>query len=246
MGGLPAGIIPYAWYDADAQTESDNTEIVTLVDQSGNARDFARFTAQGPLLKHAVLNSKKVIQTYENTSGGTLGTRMTIANTFLESVSAASFFMVKTTHQDPPETGDYDGAPLGQIENHGGATHMPYGDGNVYTGFCSTTRRSFNPTPSLTAWHIWAEHSASNDWAAWMNGATVYTDATNTVDSGTDTRVFGGGGASNWWGQVAEFLFFDSVLPTSDRQKVEGYLAHKWGLTSVLDAAHPYKTTPPT
>jgi hypothetical protein len=35
-------------------------------------------------------------------------------------------------------------------------------------------------------------------------------------------------------------------LPTADtRQKIEGYLAHKWGLTASLPADHPYKSAAP-
>jgi hypothetical protein len=35
-------------------------------------------------------------------------------------------------------------------------------------------------------------------------------------------------------------------LSLSERQKVQGYLAHKWGLTANLPADHPYKSTAPT
>ena len=49
-------------------------------------------------------------------------------------------------------------------------------------------------------------------------------------------------------------MFFGKIyeiieIPTTDlatRQLVEGYLAHKWGLTINLPSDHPYKTTPPT
>ena len=35
------------------------------------------------------------------------------------------------------------------------------------------------------------------------------------------------------------------MLPDdTDRQKVEGYLAWKWGLQASLDASHPYKDAP--
>jgi hypothetical protein len=33
--------------------------------------------------------------------------------------------------------------------------------------------------------------------------------------------------------------------PASEEQKVEGYLAHKWGATAGLDANHPYKNVAP-
>jgi len=43
-------------------------------------------------------------------------------------------------------------------------------------------------------------------------------------------------------GFVAEVLFFSDLTET---QKVEGYLAHKWGLTASLPTSHPYKTSEP-
>lgn len=43
---------------------------------------------------------------------------------------------------------------------------------------------------------------------------------------------------------VGEIIICDA-LTVSDRQKIEGYLAHKWGLTANLPAGHPYKTIPP-
>ena len=41
-------------------------------------------------------------------------------------------------------------------------------------------------------------------------------------------------------------IILDGVPSTSDRQRVEGYLAHKWLLTGSLPADHPYKSTAPT
>ena len=37
-----------------------------------------------------------------------------------------------------------------------------------------------------------------------------------------------------------------SSLSDADRQRIEGYLAHKWGLTGDLASGHPYKTAAPT
>jgi hypothetical protein len=40
-------------------------------------------------------------------------------------------------------------------------------------------------------------------------------------------------------GYINEMIMFNSVLSISDRQKVEGYLAQKWGLTASLPPGHP-------
>ena len=48
-----------------------------------------------------------------------------------------------------------------------------------------------------------------------------------------------------WVGKIGEILTFDTVLSNSDRQKVEGYLAHKWGFQDKLPNDHIYKTSEP-
>jgi hypothetical protein len=40
-------------------------------------------------------------------------------------------------------------------------------------------------------------------------------------------------------------MIFSSALSTADRQTVEGYLAWKWGLQSLLPGGHPYAPKPP-
>ena len=45
---------------------------------------------------------------------------------------------------------------------------------------------------------------------------------------------------------IGEVIVCNADLSTEDRQKLEGYLAWKWGLESNLPVGHPYKTTPPT
>jgi hypothetical protein len=45
-------------------------------------------------------------------------------------------------------------------------------------------------------------------------------------------------------GKVAEVIIYESPS-NSQRQQVEGYLAHKWGITGNLNGSHPYKTNVP-
>ena len=57
-------------------------------------------------------------------------------------------------------------------------------------------------------------------------------------DRGFSSRTFKG--------NLNEIVIVEGYLSTDDRQKMEGYLAHKWGTTGSLPAGHPYKTDPPT
>ena len=47
-------------------------------------------------------------------------------------------------------------------------------------------------------------------------------------------------------GDMSELVFVSGTLSDTDRQKLEGYLAWKWGLETNLPADHPYKSAPPT
>ena len=50
----------------------------------------------------------------------------------------------------------------------------------------------------------------------------------------------------NWSGDLGELLIFKSALSDADISKIEGYLAHKWGLLSAFPHSHPYKLGAPT
>jgi hypothetical protein len=57
------------------------------------------------------------------------------------------------------------------------------------------------------------------------------------------------GGSQQWRGPMCELVMMVNVLGTSDREKLEGYLAHKWqgaGASNNLPAGHPYKAAAPT
>lgn len=68
----------------------------------------------------------------------------------------------------------------------------------------------------------------------------------NTVSGAGDTAVGAqGGGVELLTGYIAEIVVTQSVPSTNTRQQLEGYLAHKWGLTANLPNAHPFKVSPP-
>jgi hypothetical protein len=46
--------------------------------------------------------------------------------------------------------------------------------------------------------------------------------------------------------RIAEIVMTSSSVSANTRQRIDGYLAHKWGLTANLSNVHPYKTVGPT
>ena len=72
-----------------------------------------------------------------------------------------------------------------------------------------------------------------------VTGFTPVTEASIKIG----VNGFASGGYLN--GTISEVLIYNSVLSTTDRQKVEGYLAWKWSIQSSLPINHPYYNASP-
>lgn len=75
--------------------------------------------------------------------------------------------------------------------------------------------------------------------------------ASNGVQNGsatvTNTLFLNGRNNTNtlsYPAYVAELIIYNNALNTFGRQQIEGYLAWKWGVTSLLPSSHPYKSAP--
>ena len=80
-----------------------------------------------------------------------------------------------------------------------------------------------------------------------LNGTTV--GSLNTGNFSLSNGIYLGtnyqANADFLGGELAEFIIIDATLSSSEQQSIEGYLAHKWGLTGNLPATHPYKSSKP-
>jgi len=95
----------------------------------------------------------------------------------------------------------------------------------------------------------------SNGGAVTLDLASLITTSTNTAPSSIGYTVDSNFsiGAARASGNLiyspaikfAEVIVSSTLLSTDNRQRMEGYLAHKWGLTANLPANHPYKTAAP-
>lgn len=95
--------------------------------------------------------------------------------------------------------------------------------------------------------NVMAFQSNTTGWGVWRNGTLEGT--TNGISTpNTDNIGYSIGGqysvSRRTNGVIGEIIMVQTT-DTTTRQKIEGYLAHKWGLTSSLPADHPYKTAAP-
>ncbi len=116
-----------------------------------------------------------------------------------------------------------------------------YGLGGQYVGAANVN--------SMTIVRAVLNGSAISDFTFGMNGVVENgrgKAVINTIESGFN-RVGGTvDGLGGLTGQIAEVLVYDSAVTDRMAQKIEGYLARKWGMTGSLATGHPYKSAIPT
>ena len=80
------------------------------------------------------------------------------------------------------------------------------------------------------------------------SGISIYVNGNISSSNSTNPGFYAGTtniGAGNYNGTILELIIYNSVLSTTDRQKIEGYLAWKWGIENTLPLAHPYYSISP-
>jgi hypothetical protein len=238
------GAVLRAWYQFDLITGSNGDPQSSLTDSSGNGFTLTQSGSLRATLATADLNSKNTLRF---TAASTQ--RYSLATAILSGSSAGSFYLIQKVISAAAQNGSPEWGT-------GAATYSPYSDGNIYDDFGSTVRKTVGlSTGALTSYRIISCYSASNDWAFYVDGGTGgsgggtsprFSTATNTVAwTGTNTNLGANSGLTGFDGWYAEVLYTNAKQTTGDRQKVEGYLAWKWGLAGNLAGAHPYKSSPP-
>ena len=83
------------------------------------------------------------------------------------------------------------------------------------------------------------------------NAFTPETDYDNSIKTTAGMNIFRNRGSQTYGGKLFEFIAAQGQPGTGGGDKTyieqaEGYIAHKWGLTSNLPVSHPYKSVAPT
>ena len=82
------------------------------------------------------------------------------------------------------------------------------------------------------------------------NAFTPETDYDNSLRTTAGMNIFRNRGSQSFGGKMFEFIVAQTQPGTGGGDKTyieqaEGYLAHKWGMTSLLPVSHPYKSSAP-
>lgn len=163
--------------------------------------------------------------------------------------TAVEVFTVRKLDLDPPLL-NIDGPFFSANGNTTANTHDPYsGDSKAYSNMFTTVRKeSISVASSWNALRITGIRSAPSDWQYWVDGVSMHSTTTNTF-SLPSNPTFGASIMpvfnSHFDGKGGEAIVIKRTLTTLERQKVEGYLARKWGITANLAIGHLHKYDPP-
>jgi hypothetical protein len=121
---------------------------------------------------------------------------------------------------------------------------LPQGPSIANSGVNWLIYSSTQSSPNTT--YIGGYNYNSNGMNLILNGTSAGSNSTNPNFSDGVTTIGSGYSGTMWYfsGTISEVIIYNTVLSQEDRQKVEGYLAWKWGLVSSLPTDHPYYSTP--
>lgn len=251
----PAQITTAIWLDAsDASTITESGGVVSQWDdKSGNGRHFTQSTvANRPTFESAVQNGLSAVKFVNGPGAG--ATRQFVENTsYTNTSNQLTIFSVHRNLSGASGANIYGRlfsfAPSNQLDYATtGGILLCYG---ITSGI--TLYRSFAAIASTAAisdtWCVVdAERDAGNGSVS-LNGNTRVTGSTPTADFNIGRTRIGNDFSANdsgIQGWVGENIAISGVIDASTKEKMQGYLAHKWGLTGSLPAGHPYKSAAPT
>jgi hypothetical protein len=236
------GSVVTAWYKADSISGSDGDAVSSWSDSSGNSNTASQGTPQRqPTLQTNELNSLSVVRFDGGndilSDGDIAALDVGTGDIWLAAVfkstddSGAQFFFEKGT------------TSFGLMTTAAGVLQARLG-GNTNVPTQSAGNWSRTEFVIVTAARV------SSTCNGFVNGSAMTTTGTTNTGSISNSSVFDIGaaavGGQTMTGDIAEILVGGATLTDTNRQLIEGYLAHRYGLSGNLPSDHPYKNFAPT
>ena len=241
----PSLISTELWLDAqDASTITDSLGFVSQWDdKSGNGRNLTQATAsQQPRTGVDTLNGRNTIK-----FDGQTDVMSTLSNPYSGGYSECSHFFVMNLNAKGQDTlCVFNTIPDVKV-------HCPWNNGAIFYDV-DYPQRLGSVTDELVNgdnYIIELRNSiADNKQYMRKNGVELISNSVSSNLTLTDELFLGARDGVGWQSinsSVAEVVFTSNgILTLEERQKIEGYLSHQWGLEGNLDPLHPYKNNAPT
>ena len=230
--GLTSATLPL-WLAADAISSTNGTRQAAWNDSSGNSHHWAQSTTgKQPRWDTAVQNGLPGLL-FDNARQD----QFTSSGQAAISASAGfGFFIVFR----PITSSDNYGCLL----TYNGGNGWFYRDGtqkvDIYYSSDHSAGTAFSYGTTGIYGHTCTSSGAGTHYRNGVADGTVSSEATFTPNYiGSDN------GGESLHGYIFEIIVTAGALSSAEREKIEGYLAWKWGTVAALDSGHPYKTAAP-
>ena len=221
------------WYDAaDATTITGTTTVTAWNDKSGNAR-HATATSNHPSFTPGT--------NYIQFSGSSW---MSFPGTFLSNTQYTLFYAVKRDVSQVEMFFMSSGTDTTTNAN----LHIGYTPNSATLSYRQWANQFSFSVPAFTTQatepnNVFCFQQNATQRLAFLNGTQVGSNAnTSLVLSNNDALlgVYFRSPTTSWNGRFYEVVMYNRALNTSERQQMEGYLATKWGSSSLLPTTQPY------
>lgn len=240
------------WLKADTGVTATGTSVSGWADQSGNSNDASvALGASSPVILTSDVNNYDAIQ-FDGADdylavadNATLDTNSTGVSIFIVAsttagVTTAQFLTSKAS------TGTAPSYSIGAANNYSAGTGVT--NGFIYSNGSST----YSDAEKLAVSNyqiigvVGGTMAGLNDYF-WVDGSNSGSANRVAADNNEDLTI-GGLNTSSYHfnGKIAEIIVYKDMISDSDRQKIEGYLAQKYGTWPRLPDGHPYKYIVPS
>lgn len=238
------------WYDGNDPNgngvlPSAGATVSTWVDKSGNARNASLLTGAGTATFSA--------GTYNSVAfggGGLFGNSLSLGGT-----SPFTCLIVKSTattdgnFRASVSLNANGGTRPNVLMNYKASTNFIWLSGGNAGNDGNTTTQSMALNTRYVVANYWSTTGSVGTTQINVDG-TSYTASTASpafLTTGATMYIGAANGPTEYWnGNIFEILVYNATLSTTDRQRLEGYLAWKWGVQTSLPAGHPFRNAAPT
>jgi hypothetical protein len=211
-----AGLL--AWYKADSLSLNDGDPVSTWTDSSGSGNDATEASGARPLYQTNELNGLPVVQ-FDGVDDQMVSSLSMATKPFTAfAVVKFATFVNEATILGPNASGG--------LQWRGNSDQRQ----GLLKSVTAEIGSSGTQLSVDTFYRLAATYSSGGAYTFYLNGTADGTGTNNQTFSATTLQLARNITGEDLTGQIAEILFYDSVLGTTDRQAVEVYLTDKWGL----------------
>jgi hypothetical protein len=242
----PANITTSLWLDASDENTIVNgvgDNVAEWQDKSGNSNYNAKqlLTSEQPTINQETINGLNVL-TFNGDYMTSNVSEFSGNNTPCTFIGVASINNVSNAYCITSLGNTSSDTPLNFLSSDGG-NYRSYRRNNSGSGTDNKNISDENGT------RLFCQNYDGSTIELNINGENIYSTTEDLGQADFDIIGIGAlvrtGIAFKLVGNIAELIYVPNVVTTETVQLLEGYLAHKWGLTSNLPVDHPYAVNRP-